>query len=133
MTMLLPGAPVLAQQANAAQPFHQVASRHKRQSLGERVELLAGYLDLNEGQRSALKTILLDRQQEILKMRHAPSLGERIQMDRFRAIEEKTVERISAMLTREQNKKYDPLGVRNSTSASQNVSVEDWLKKNGPR
>ncbi len=133
LPMLLPGAPVPAQEANAPQPVRRVAPHYTRQSHDRRVELLARYLDLNEGQRFALKNILLERQQEILKMRHAPSQGEGLQMDRFRAIEDRTVERIRAMLTEEQRKKYDPLGMRNSNSASQNVSVEDWLKETGPR
>ena len=66
-------------------------------------------------------------------MRRAPSQREELQMDRFRAIEDKTAERIRAMLTEEQRRKYDPLGVRNSNSAAQNVSVEDWLKQARPR
>jgi len=131
--MLLSGTPVAAQEVNAAQPAHRSAPRHKGQGMDERVEQLARYLDLNEGQRSALKSILLENQQEILKMRRAPSQGEELQIDRFRIIEDKTVEKIRAMLTEEQRKRYDPLGVRNSNSAAQNVSVEDWLKQTRPR
>lgn len=117
-----------AQEINAAQPAHRSSPRYKRQSLDERVEHLARYLDLNEDQRSALKKILLENQQEIFKMRHAPSSAEGLQMDRFRAIEDKTVEKIRATLTDEQRKKYQPLGVRNPAPASQNVSVDDWLQ-----
>ena len=108
--MLLPGVPVPAQDTNAAQQVHRVAPRYKRQTLDDRVEHLARYLDLNERQRSALKNILLENQQEILKMRGVSSQGEELQMDRFRAIKDKTTERIRAMLTEEQRKKYDPLG-----------------------
>jgi hypothetical protein len=129
---LFSGVPVPAQDANAAQQVHRVAPHYRRQSLDERVEHLARYLDLNEGQRSALKKILIENQQEILKMRRVPSQGDELQMDRFRAIEDKTAERIRAMLTEEQRKKYDPLGVRSSNSAAQNVSVEDWLKQTRP-
>jgi hypothetical protein len=133
VSMLWPGAPVPAQETNAAQQVHRVTPRYKRESLDERVEHLARYLDLNEGQRSALKKILIENQQEILKMRRVPSPGEELQMDRFRAIEDKTAERIGAMLTEEQRKKYDPLRVRNLNSGAQNVSVEDWLKQTRPR
>ena len=127
--LLLSSVPVSAQKANAAQPVH----RYKRQNLDERVELLARYLDLSEGQRSTLKIILVERQQEILKMRHAPSQGEVLQMDRFQAIEDEIAKRIRALLTEEQRKKYDPLGMQRSTSATQNVSVTDWLSKTGSR
>jgi hypothetical protein len=131
--MLSPAAAVPAQEANAALQVHRVAPRYKRQSLDERVELLARHLDLNGGQKSTLKIILLERQQDILNMRHAPSHGDGLQLDRFRTIEDKTAERIRAMLTEEQRKKYDPLGVRNSNFGAQNVRVEDWLKVAGPR
>jgi hypothetical protein len=133
LALLLPNMPMPAQVINAAQPAHRSSPRFKRQSLDERVELLARYLDLNDEQRSALKKILLENQQEILKMRHAPSRAEGLQMDRFRAIEDKTMERIRAMLTEEQRTKYEPLGVRNPASASQNVSVDDWLKVTRPQ
>ena len=133
MPMLLAGTQTPAQETNAAQPVHRVGPRYKHHSLDERVEHLARYLDLNEGQRSALKNILLENQQEILKMRRAPSQAEGLQMDRLRAVEDKTAGRIRAMLTGEQRKKYDPLGVRSSNSAAQNVSVEDWLKQTRPR
>jgi hypothetical protein len=133
ITMLFPGACVPAQATKAAQPVHHVGPPKKRQTLDDRVAQLARYLDLSEGQRSTLKDILVQNQQEILKMRGAPSPPEGLQMDRFRAIEDKTAERIRAMLSEEQRKKYDPLGARNSNSAVQDVSVEDWLKQTTPR
>ena len=133
LAVLLPGGPVRAQETHAAPQIHRVSSHYKRQSLDQRLEHVARYLDLNEAQRSALKNILIQNQQEILKMRRVPSPGEELQMDRFQAIEEKTAERIRALLTEEQRNKYDPLVVRNSNSAAQNVSVDDWLAQTRPR
>jgi len=131
--MLLASATAPAQETHQAPPVHGVAPHYQRQNLEERVELLSRYLGLSEGQRSAIKNILLERQQEFFKIRHAPSPGGGLQMDRFRAIEDRTMEKIRAMLTEEQRKKYDPLSMRNSNSASQNVSIENWLKAIGPR
>jgi hypothetical protein len=133
VAVILPGAHVRAQETHAAPQIHGVSSHYKRQSLDERVEHLARYLDLNDGQKSALKNILIQNQQEILKMRRVPPQGEELQMDRLRAIEEKTAERIRALLTEEQRNKYDPLAVRKSNSAAQNVSVDDWLTQTRPR
>ena len=48
-------------------------------------------------------------------------------------IEDKTVERIRALLTDEQLKKYDPIGARSTIPAQQQQSVEDLLKASKPR
>jgi hypothetical protein len=126
LPILLRGVPLPAKESNVSQPFH------KRQSLDDRVERLARYLGLSHAQMSALKNILIERQQEVFRMRHASSAGEGLQMDQFRAIEDKTAERIRAILTAEQRKKYEPLSNGRSDSAAQNVSVEDWLKQTRP-
>ncbi len=131
--LLLPSAHVRAQAIDAIQPAHRTTPHHKRPSLDDQVEVLARYLDLNDNQRSSLKNILWQRQQEILQMRLAPSTAKSSTNDRFRAIEDRTVERIRATLNEEQRKKYDPIGVRRLTPSSQQSSVEDWLKATGPR
>jgi hypothetical protein len=131
--LLLPSECVGAQATGAVHPAHRAAPHYKRASLDDQVEALAQYLHLNDDQRSSLKNILLQRQQEILQMRLAPSTVKSSPNDRFRAIEDKTVERIRATLNEEQRKKYDPIGERRLTPASQQSSVEDWLKATGPR
>jgi hypothetical protein len=131
--MLLPGASVPPQTTDAIQPAHRMTSHYKRPSLDGQVDVLVRYLDLNQDQRSSLKNILLQRQQEILRMRLAPSSDRNSPSDRFRAIEDRTVERIRATLNEEQRKKYDPIGVRRSAPAAQQSNVEDWMKTAGPR
>lgn len=128
LAILTPAAPVSAQDSTAASSAQQGHSHSRRQTLDERVERLAKYLNLSDGQRSVLKEILLERQQEILKLRHSASSGEELQMDRFRAVEDKTVERIHAILNDEQRKKYDPLGVRSQVSDAQREGVDGWMK-----
>jgi hypothetical protein len=122
-----------AQTTDVAQPAHRTTSHYKRPSLDEQVEVLAVYLDLDANQRATLKKILLQRQQEILQMRLAPSDARSSPSDRFRAIEDKTVERIRAALNDQQRQKYDPIGVRRLTPATQQSSVEGWLKATSPR
>ena len=126
--IVTPGVRVSAQDSKAAPSAQQGHSHSRRQTLDERVERLAKYLNLSDGQRSVLKEILLERQQEILKLRHSASSGEELQMDRFRAVEDKTVERIHAILNDEQRKKYDPLGVRSQVSDAQRQGVDGWMK-----
>ena len=133
VALLLPSAWVSAQANDAAQTAHRTTPHYKRPSLDDQVEALAKYLDLNDGQRSLLKNILFQRQQEILQMRLASSTAKTSPNDRFRAIEDKTVERIRATLNEEQRKKYDPIGERRLPPASQQTSVEEWLKATGPR
>jgi hypothetical protein len=128
IAILTPGARVSAQDSKVAPAAQQGHSHSRRQTLDERVERLARYLNLSDGQRSVLKEILLEREQEILKLRHSASSGEELQMDRFRAVEDKTVERIHAILNDEQRKKYDPLGVRSQVTDAQRQGVDGWMK-----
>ncbi len=123
----------MAAEAGAPQPARQANSRHNRQNPDHRFELLARYLDLNAAQKNALKSILFQRQHQIFNLRHAPSMGDGLQMDRYRAIEDETAHRIRAILTEEQRRRYDPLGLLESSAANQNVNVEDWLKQTKPR
>lgn len=133
LPMLVPCSLLAAQETNDSQNVHRVEPPQKRQRLEERVERLGRYLDANEGQKSELKNILREMQQEILNMRRAPAPGEELQMDRLRSIEDKAAEKIRAILNEEQREKYDQLGIRNSNSAAQDTSVKEWLKEAGPR
>jgi hypothetical protein len=122
-----------AQEANATHIIHGDGAAQKRQRLEERVERLARYLDVDEKQRSELRNILTEMQEEILNMRRLPTASEELQMDRLRSIEDKAAGKIRAVLTEEQRKKYGQLGPRNSNSGAQDASVTDWLKKTSPR
>jgi len=128
LPMLLPSAPALAQMADAASPARRPTRGYKRSSLDDRVRTLSKNLDLSEAQQSAVKKILEERQQETLRMRLDPSIAGSARIDQFRALQEKTVERIRAVLNEEQKKKYDPLAVRRLPPAPQQRSVEDWFK-----
>lgn len=130
---MLTRALMTAQEPPDTQPAQRVLPRRHHPGVGDHVEFLAKYLDLTGSQRSLLTSILAQRQQEILAMRSAHSEPNVPPGDMFRAIEDKTAERIRAVLNQEQRKKYDPLGTRNSRPAPQQQSVEDWLKAARPR
>ena len=109
-----------------------VAQRGHIPTIDDRVRVLARSLDLNEAQRAAVKKILEQRRQETLRIRQDPSISGGARIERFRALQDNTVERIRAVLNEEQKKKYDPLAVRRMQPAPQQRSVEDWLKVTTP-
>ena len=133
LPILLLGAPVVAQVAGAASPAPRTHRGHRRPTIDDRVKVLAKNLELNETQQAAVKKILEQRQQETLRIRRDPSISGSTRIDQFRALQDKTVQRIRAVLNEEQRKKYDPLAVRRVQPAPQQRSVEDWLKVTTPQ
>lgn len=131
-TAFLSGAAVVAQVASPASPARQTRHGYRRPTIDNVVEGLAKNLDLNEAQQSAVTKILEERQQETLRIRLDPSIPPEARIDRFRALQETTVERIRAVLNEEQRKKYDPLAPQRIQPAPQQRSVEDWLKATTP-
>jgi hypothetical protein len=115
------------QELGSVAPRHETHRRYTRPSLDERVSRFAGSLDLNEAQKAAVKRILEQQRQEILRIRLDPSIVGTAGIDRFRALQESTVDRIRAVLNEEQKKKYNPLAARSIPQTPQ-PSVEDWLK-----
>ena len=125
--------PVFAQAAEAATPRVQRPPHSSRRSnIDVRVKVLAKNLDLNEEQQSAVKRILEERQQQTLLIRRDPSISGSARIDRFRALQDATVERIRSVLNDEQKKKYDPMAARQIKSTPEH-SVEDWLKASTPK
>lgn len=81
----------------------------------------------------AVKKILEQRQLEILRIRQDPSIEGSERIERLRALQDQTVQRIRGVLNDEQKKKYDPLAIRNREPAPDQKSVEDWLKATTPK
>lgn len=132
-------APLVAQANNVApgtpattpaQPPH---AAHRRPTLDDRVKALATSLGLNEAQQAAVKKILEQRQQETLRLRRDTSIPGSVRIERLRALQDQTVQRIRLVLNDEQKKKYDPLAVRQTGPAPGQKSVEDWLKVTTPQ
>jgi len=124
---------ISAQVPDSSRAPQTAIRNHKRPSPDERGKALAKYLELSETQQTALQKILEQRQQEVLRMRFSPLPAGSAQIDRFRAIQDKTANRIRAVLNQQQRKKYDLLAIRRSTSPGSNTSVQDWLKAATPR
>lgn len=113
-----------------AQPAARPVRR--RLTLDDQVKSFAKSLDLNEAQQAAVKKILEQRQQEILRLRTDGSISGADRIGRLRALQDQTVERIRNVLNDEQKKKYNPLAVRQVPPAPDQKSVEDWLKATTP-
>jgi hypothetical protein len=133
LPLLLLTATVSAQMAESARGSQSVIRNHKRPSPDERGKALAKYLELDETQQIALQKILEQRQQEVLQMRFTPLPAGSAQIDRFRAIQDRTANRIRAVLNQEQRKKYDLLAIRRSAPPGSKTSVQDWLKAANPQ
>jgi non-ribosomal peptide synthetase component F len=135
LALSLPCTPMLAQASDAGSlgPQAPAPPHHSRKSnIDTRVSILTKSLDLDEAQQSAVKNILEQRQQQTLRIRRDPSISGSARIDRFRALQDSTVERIRAVLNDEQKKKYDPLASRQIQSTPER-SVEDWLKATTPK
>lgn len=119
--------------APATSAPHPTNSIHRRPTLDDRVKTLAAALKLDEAQQVAVKRILQQRQEEILRLRHDTSITGSTRIERLRALQDQTVQRIRLVLNDEQKKQYDPLAVRKAGSAPEQKSVEDWLKVTTPQ
>jgi len=127
--------PLVAQANDVAPgaPAHPMHPAHRGASLDDRVKTLATALGLDEAQQGAVKKILEQRQQETLRLRHDTSIPGSVRIERLRALQDQTVQRIRLVLNDEQKKKYDPLAVRQTGPAPGQKSVEDWLKVTTPQ
>jgi Spy/CpxP family protein refolding chaperone len=124
--------PALAQASETAAPPRPASTHSKRPTLDDRVAVLSKNLELTDAQRSAVKKILEQRQQQTVRIRESEAPGN-VRIEQFRALQERTVAQIRAVLTDEQKKKYDPLLPRTRPAPSTpQRSVEDWIKATTP-
>jgi hypothetical protein len=133
LPLFLLSASISAQVADSARAPQRVIPSHQRLSPDERGKGLARYLELDEAQQIVLQKILEQQQQEVLQMRFTPVPRGSAQIDRFRAIQDKTVNRIRAVLNQEQRKKYDLMVIRRATPPASKTSVQDLLKAATPQ
>jgi hypothetical protein len=114
-------------------PRHRASGRNQRPTLDDRIAILSKNLELTEAQRSAVKKILVQRQEQTLRIRNSAEPGN-VRVGQFRALQDQTVNQIRAILTDEQKKKYDPLALRKIPAPdTPQRSLEDWIKATTPR
>lgn len=129
LSLLLLGSsvPAWTQQKSDTAPAIRAHHAERKGTVDERVARLTKALQLDQEQRSAVKSILEQRRQEFWWIRHDPSLSGSDRIARVRALQQITVEQIRGVLNDEQKTKYDPLAVRRLEPAPGQPSVEDWL------
>jgi hypothetical protein len=132
MPVLAPGDAAFAQTAGTAAPVRQPTRHRVGLTIDDRVKGLAKTLELSEAQQSAVKAILVQRQQETLHLRLDSSISGSARIEQFRALQIRTVERIRAVLNDEQKKKYDPLASDKIQREPGGRSVEDWINLTTP-
>jgi hypothetical protein len=104
----------------------------RRSNIDARVSNLTKTLELTPEQQSAVRKILEQRQQETLEIRRDPAISGSARIERFRMLQEGTVQRIRTVLNEEQKKKYDPMAASHNQTVPEH-SVEDWLKASSPK
>jgi hypothetical protein len=133
VALLLPGSFLAGQSTvppagTITKPATPTAIDRRSQILDARVRVFAKSLNLNDVQAAAVKQILMEREQEMLRLRMDSSMSGSERIGRIRMLQDDTVVRIRALLNDEQKKQYDPLAVRRVQPAKDQRSVEDWLK-----
>ena len=119
------GAEVAARQA----PRH-----HSGSSLDDRVRILAKALDLDPKQQSELRQLLEAQREQVRKVWSDTSLPAANRISATRAISDKTADHIRALLSEEQQKKYNPRGQPHDAAPdSSSRTVEDWMQAAGPK
>jgi len=106
-----PSAPEAANPVPSTAPARPVI-RDRHVSVEERIEqrvrLMARTLDLNADQQRKLRAILTDQRNQVQKIRSEPSIAPEDRIGALRSVNQKTVERIRALLDEEQRKKFSP-------------------------
>ena len=127
--------PALAAAAERAAPSaaQQPLPRGKRSGLEARVATLTRALALDPKQQGELRTLLRDQRQQVQQIWHDESIPAADRVAATRKVSLRTADRIRAMLSEEQRKKYDPPPPDDADRAMAKVRVEDWIKVGNER
>jgi len=96
-------------------------------TLDHRLRALAKALDLDTHQRDELREILEDQRQAVTKIWSDPALLSAERVPATRAVEERTAERIRAILNDGQKKLYNPPKPQGTQTPPPNV--EAWMER----
>ena len=126
--MLPPSTLAVGQESGSVDTKPQTRSAFRRSTVSDQVKRLAKALDLSETQQSEVKRILGLQQEQSRRIRTDPSIPGADRINRFRALQDRTVVEIRAVLNEDQKKKYNPRALREAQQSSPQLSVEDWMK-----
>jgi len=100
-----------------------------RGSLNDRVREMTRALDLNPGQQAKLREILEEQRAQIEKVWNDPAIAPSNRTAVTAKIGGQTSDRIRAMLSDEQKKRYSPPKQAGQRPSSGTPSVEEWMSK----
>ncbi len=90
-------------------------------------------LGLDEKQQAELRKLLQSQHEEVRKLWTEQSVPEAYRASALLAINERTEERIRALLTEEQRKQYIQRQQPEGPGATPKASLEDWLDATRPK
>ena len=129
---LVQGASAPGDSAPAAAARAQRLQAHA--TLEDRVTVYTKALNLDPGQQSQLRTLLLLQREQVQRLWNDTSMDPANRVYATRAISDATADRIRAMLTEEQRSKYNPpRPPRDPAPAAGSRSVEDWMQAASPK
>lgn len=112
---------------------HNGARHREGATLEDRVRALTQGLDLDASQQAALRKVLINQREQILKVWNDPSpVPAAYRIGAVKAITDHTADQIRALLNDEQRKKYNPPR-RPSPEGEQRPDVSAWMDAIGPR
>ncbi len=97
-------------------------------ALEQRVRLLTRELDLNAEQQHAVRQILLGQREQMKHIREDASIAPEDLAAAVRLAGEHTADRIRALLSEDQKKKYNRPLPDGALSTQANADVEGWLR-----
>jgi hypothetical protein len=122
-----------AAQGGAGGPKRPVLPRGKRSGLEARVAKLTKALGLDTKQQAGLRKLLQEQREHVQRIWSNESLPAADRIAATRALSMQTSEKIRALLTEEQRKKYAPPQRGDPGNAIGSAHVEDWMKSEGTR
>ena len=107
--------------------------RGKRSGLEARVARLTRALGLDARQQDALRTLLRDQREQVQRIWRDESVPPADRVAATRSVSLRTADRIRAMLSESQRRRYDPPPLENRERTIRDARVEDWMKVDGNR
>ena len=103
-----PEAASFSPSAAPARPMNRDRRLSTEDRIEQRVRAMATALNLSANQQGQLRSLLIEQRSQVLRIRSDPSMAPDDRIGALRAINQRTSERIHAMLDQEQRNKYSP-------------------------
>jgi len=127
--------PARAEDVGVVSPSAPPPATHAQRASRSRdpAAVLAQRLDLDAKQRAQVRRLLAVRQAEIRRVWTNPAIAGSDRVGAVKAINDKTMAQIRALLTEEQKTKYFQPRPAGSPAREPQPSMEDWLDATRPR